>query len=217
MSRANVVLGVDVDEDRRQRFDGLVAARAAGAPLQYLEGSVPFGGVEIAVDDRVLIPRPETEFLFDTLARRCDPSTIVDLCTGSGNLAIALANRFPDAAVYATDVAPDAVAVARQNAERNGVDVSIVAGDLFEPLPVGIRRSVDLLVANPPYLASHEFEGLPTDVKHEPYGALVAGPVGDEVIHRIADGIGTWLADGAVIALEVSEFHVHDVAPLFEA
>lgn len=212
-TRAELLLDTPVAPDDAATFDELVRRRHSGEPLQYIEGDVPFGGALITVDERVLIPRPETEeMLHIALARAPGSRIVVDLCTGSGNLAIAIALAMPDAEVFATDISPDAVAVARSNAESNGVPVSITCGNLFDPLPESIKGSVDLLVANPPYLADHELAGLDDDVLHEPHGALTSGPLGDEVIRAIGAEAAKWLAPGGTVACEVSEFRA-DVAP----
>ncbi len=136
------------------RFNGFVARRRSEEPLQYIEGTASFGPIEVTVDPRVLIPRPETEQLFELARDAVDrPKVIIDLCTGSGNLAIALKATFPNAIVYATDLSSDAVDVARANARRAGLDVSVFHGDLFEPLPDHLAGRVDLIVSNPPYIA----------------------------------------------------------------
>ncbi len=214
-SRGVLLLDTDVTPDHAKAFGAMVERRRNGEPLQYIEGDVPFGGALIAVDERVLIPRPETEeMLHIALARVPAPRTVVDLCTGSGNLAISIALAAPDAEVFATDISADAVAVARSNAESNGVPVWISCGNLFDPLPDSIKGSVDLLVANPPYLADHELSDLDGDVLREPHRALTAGPVGDEVIRAIGAEAGQWLAPGGFLACEVSEFRA-DIAPSF--
>ena len=205
----------------------MVLARSA-APLWPLTASAAprsnaataaFGPIEVSVDPRVLIPRPETEQLFEIAREAVDaPAVIVDLCTGSGNLAIALKAAFPSATVYAVDLSEDAVDVARANARTAGLDVTVFHGDLFEPLPANLAGRVDLVVSNPPYVAEHELNDLPPDVRdHEPVSALVAGPVGDEVLARIAAAAPEWLAPGGIIACEMSEFHGHVVAGHFSA
>jgi HemK-like putative methylase len=145
-----------------------------------------------------------------------DPNVIVDLCTGSGNLALALASMFPDADVYAVDASADAADVARANADRNNLAVTILVGNLFDPLPDMIKGSVDLLVANPPYLAAHEMANVPADLLAEPEMALVAGPAGDEVLACIAAEAEAWLSPNGVLACEISEFHGDQVARMFE-
>jgi release factor glutamine methyltransferase len=188
------------------RFEELVRRRRAGEPLQYLEGTVQFGPLELLADRRALIPRPETELLWEMAVQQVvSPSLIVDLCTGSGNLALALKHAFPEARVYATDIAEEALSLAEENASRTGLEVDFLKGDLFEPLPPELRGRVDLLVANPPYVSEAEFAELPTEVRdHEPYQALVAGPRGDEVVRRIIEEAPGWLADGGWLLCEIS-------------
>ena len=184
----------------------LVAMRSRGHPLQYLEGTAAFGPLVVAVDDRVLIPRPETEHLADLLAHRHpQPELVVDLCTGSGAVALFLKSAWPQSRVVATDFSVDALAVARQNAERLGLDVEWYSGDLFRALPARLRGRVELLVANPPYVSEDEWDLLPDDVKHEPRSALVAGAIGTEIIDRILDGVGDWLAPGGEAWIEIGE------------
>ena len=216
-TRSDVLVGFDVSTEERTSFDSLIQRRLSDEPLQYIEGSVAFGPVELMVDPRVLIPRPETEYLFEQMTKMADdPSVIVDLCTGSGNLALALAATFPDADVYAVDLSPDAVAVARSNADRNELAVEFLIGDLFEPLPAAIKGSVDLLVSNPPYLAEHELADVPLDVLHEPEMGLVSGPDGDEVLAAIAAEASEWLSPDGILACEISEFHGDRITHLFE-
>ena len=206
-NRTDVVVGCDVTDDEVARYEGFVERRLAGEPLQYIEGTVDFGPVEIAVDPSVLVPRPETEYLLtQTIAAVDAPAVIVDLCTGSGNLALGLAATFPRAKVYAVDLSRDAAVVASRNVQRTGLDVEVLIGDLFDPLPISIRGHVDLLVSNPPYLARSEVPDLPADVLAEPLMALVAGERGDEIVERVAHGATEWLAPGGVVVCEISEF-----------
>jgi release factor glutamine methyltransferase len=194
-----------VDSDTT-RFRQLEARRLAGEPLQYLEGTAAFGPLDLVVDRRVLIPRPETEQLWEMVARmEIDPAVIVDLCTGSGALAIACKATWPEARVVATDLSREAAAVARLNARRLGVEVEVYEGDLFAALPVDLQGAIDLLVSNPPYVAEWEWDGLPDDVRAEPRMALVAGPEGTEVLDRIAGSVCGWLAPGGLVALEMGE------------
>jgi release factor glutamine methyltransferase len=206
-NRTDVVVGCDLSDEEVATYEAYVERRVADEPLQYIEGTVDFGPVEIAVDPRVLVPRPETEYMLTrAIAAVEGPSIIVDLCTGSGNLALGLAATFPKATVYAVDLSPDAAAVARSNAQRTGLGVDVLVGDLFDPLPHSIMGHVDLLVSNPPYLAHSEVADLPADVLAEPQMALVAGERGDEIVAQIALGASRWLAPGGIVVCEISEF-----------
>lgn len=188
--------------DEQRRLADLVARREAGEPLQYLEGTVDFGPLTLKIDPRALIPRPETERLWEEAVRslgRAGPGTvIVDLGTGSGCLALALKHAFPEARVFATDISEDALSLAKENAAITGLEVTFLHGDLFEPLPDELHGRIDLVVSNPPYVAAGDH--LPAEIRdHEPPQALFAGPRGTEVIARIADdafwvvGIGGWV------------------------
>lgn len=191
-----------------QPLADLVARRLGGEPLQYIEGSAPFGPLDLLVDERVLVPRPETEGLFEIASKMVrNPEVIVDLCTGSGALALALKKEFPSAAVFATDISPDAIDVAMENRKRNQLDIYLAVGDLFDPLPASLLGEVDLLVANPPYVSESEFASLPEDVRREPKVALVSGPTGLETIQAIGASVVKWLRPGGVLVCEIGERH----------
>ncbi len=169
-----------------------------------------FGPIDLVVDERALIPRPETERVWEEAVgslREAGPGTvIVDLGTGSGPLALALKYAFPEAQVYGVDVSEDALSLAKENAARTGLDVTFLHGDLFEPLPKRLMGRVDLLVSNPPYVAEADFDDLPADVRdHEPRGALVSGPTGLEIIERIADDGFWWVGIGGWVITEIGD------------
>lgn len=200
----------------RPDIESLAARRLAGEPLQYLEGTAAFADFDVVVDSRVLVPRPETEGLFELASRWVrDPRVIVDLGTGSGVLAIALARRFPDAEVHATDLSAEALEVARSNADLLGVEIRFHLGDLFAAVPERLAGRVDLMVSNPPYVAESEWDFLPADVRREPRSALVAGPLGTEVLGRIAAGSRAWLAAEGVLVCEIGEEQSAELIPIF--
>lgn len=187
-------------------LEDLVERRMGGEPLQYIEGTAAFGPLELLVDERVMVPRPETEGLFEIASRMVRlPEVIVDLCTGSGALALALKHQFPGASVFATDMSSEALEVAAANKHRCGLDIYLAQGDLFDPLPASILGEVDLVVANPPYVANADLPALPADVRREPRQALIAGPTGLEVIQRIGASVGQWLRGGGVVVCEIGE------------
>lgn len=207
-------------------LEALVRRRAAGEPLAYVLGSWDFRGMDLLVDRRVLIPRPETEVVAEVavaeaarLGLRVGPtdpwagtqttSVVCDLGTGSGALALALARELPDTEVWATDVDPDALAVARANlAGRAGpaVRVRLAQGSWFEALPERLAGGIALVVANPPYVADAEVAALPAEVRDwEPQHALVSGPTGMEAIDAILATAPRWLTPGGSVVLEVAE------------
>lgn len=177
--------------------------RLAGEPLQYIRRKSEFFGREYYVDDRVLIPRPETEILVETAIERIERGArVVDIGTGSGCIAVTLALERPDLRVLATDASVGALAVAR----RNGV-AKLVASDVLS----AFVEDFDWIVSNPPYIAAAEIEPLATEVRdHEPRAALTPGPAGTEIIYRILDQAGR-----AKVVLEIAfgqEPMVRDIA-----
>lgn len=217
-TRAAVLSGFEVDAETRYRYEALVEARRSGRPLQHLEGSVSFGPLELSIDRRAMIPRPETEYLWSLLSVRVgDPGLIVDVGTGSGALALALLTSFPAAEVIATDVSSDAAALARHNAARTGLAIEIREGDLLEALSADHAGSIDLLVSNPPYVAEAEWAGLASDVReHDPRLALVGGEAGTEIIARLVEEAIRWLRPGGLLALEIGEMQGADVLEMAE-
>lgn len=212
-----VYIGMELTDRQARRLRQLGLRRMSGEPLQYLEGVVQFGPIELAVDRRALIPRPETERLWERTVELMfdgEPGFILDLCTGTGCLALALKHSFPGAHVVAADLSTDALALARDNARNLGAVVEIREGDLFEALPGDLRRSFDLIVSNPPYVPVDA--RLPLEVRdHEPHLALFGGPDGLDVIRRIVSGSAEWLSRNGLVALEVGEGQVPSVPSLF--
>lgn len=239
LSRAEMVvaLGDEVPERVVPYFRDKVARRAAGEPLQYVLGRWGFRTLDLMVDRRVLIPRPETEAVVDEALRelrralagrhgspgpgpaRHEP-VLVDLGTGSGAIALSLAVEVPDAEVWATDASPDALAVARSNligiGTREATRVRMVEGSWYEALPELLRGRVDLIVSNPPYVA--DGDDLPAEVgEWEPASALRAGPEGLDDVAVIVAGAPGWLADDGVLVVEIGETQGEAAAELARA
>jgi release factor glutamine methyltransferase len=195
-----------VAEDERARFRELVRRRGAGEPVAYLVGSREFFSLPLEVSPAVLVPRPETEGLVVRvldLCRDAEAPRIIDVGTGSGAVAIAVAKQLPRARLTATDLSAAALEVARANAVRHGVGerIEFHVGDLLaDPAVAG---PWDVIVSNPPYVKEAEVATLPRDVReHEPRGALVAGPRGVEVIERLAAQAAELLVPGGWLILE---------------
>jgi release factor glutamine methyltransferase len=198
----------------------MVARRVAGEPLQYVIGWAPFGPLRLRVGPGVFVPRPETEGLADRAATRLraanGPAVAVDLCTGSGAIACFLAAEVPGARVLATELDPGALAWARPNAERYGVE--LLAGDLDAPLPPELAGRVDVLCANVPYVPSGAIATMPRDVRdHEPRLALDGGPDGLDVLRRLAARVGHWLAPGGGLFCEIGEDQTEAATALLTA
>jgi release factor glutamine methyltransferase len=199
-------------------FQRLAARRREGEPLQYLEGTLDFGPVRIRVDSRALIPRPETEQMWElAMKEKPAPAVAVDLCTGSGALALAIKQVSPSTRVVGSDLARAALDLAAANASVNGLEVEWRQGDLYSALPDDLAGAVDLIVSNPPYVAADEWTRLPLDVRWEPRAALVAGPDGLEVIERVMAGARGWLAPGGVMVCEIGETQGEAVSALMAA
>jgi release factor glutamine methyltransferase len=217
--------------DGAARLNALVERRRAGEPLQYVLGRWAFRGLDLLVDPRALIPRPETEVVAEVAIaearglhlppprharglhlpprRHPGPCVVADLGTGSGALALALADELPEADVWATDVSPAALAVARANLAAVGPSVAarvhFAEGMWYEALPACLRGRLRVIVSNPPYVTEAEFAGLPPEVRdHEPVGALVAGPTGRESLEHLVAGGLDWLEPGGALVLELA-------------
>jgi release factor glutamine methyltransferase len=193
-------------------FDDMVERRAAGEPLQYVLRRWGFRTLDLLVDRRVLIPRPETEVVVDVAIRelrRVDSTRplVADLGTGSGAIALSIAVEVPRAHVWATDASPDALAVARANLAGLGspaaVRVRLAVGRWFDALPSALAGQFDVVVSNPPYVGAGE--ELPAEViDWEPTDALVAGSSGTEALAELVAGAGRWLAPGGALVLEIA-------------
>lgn len=203
------------------RFRDMVKRRRAREPVAYILGEREFWGRVFRVDRRVLVPRPDTETLVEAALDRTRHVSMsmraLDLCTGSGCVAITLAKERPTSAVYATDASEDALAVARENALRLGAyNVALRAGDLYGAVDASLR--FDLITANPPYIARGEVATLMQDVRDfEPRLALEAGEDGLDVIRRVVSGAPAHLAPGGLLAVEVGAGQAPAVGELFHA
>lgn len=189
------------------RFRALFKRRRAGEPVAYLLGQREFYGLSLRVDSRVLVPRPDSERLVEVALERTRERSMwgraLDLCTGSGCIAIAFARQRPTWRVTASDISPDALAVARDNAHRTGAirNVRLVQGSLFGAVP---GERFELVTANPPYIPAGDIAGLPVDVRDfEPRLALDGGADGLELVREIAARGPQHLAAGGLLAIEI--------------
>jgi release factor glutamine methyltransferase len=193
------------------RLDAMVGRRRAGEPLAYVLGGWGFRRLDLMIDGRVLIPRPETELVVEVALETAQdlglPLTIADLGTGSGAIALALADELPlrDVAIWATDTSPDALDVARANLAglgRAAANVRLAVGSWWDALPVELAGTLDLVVTNPPYIA--DTEELDRSVSAwEPAGALRAGTDGLDALRQIIAGAPGWLRPGGALVSEI--------------
>jgi release factor glutamine methyltransferase len=194
----------ELEPDEARAFMDLAARRRGREPVAYILGEKGFRRIVLAVDPRVLVPRPETEFVVEAALALPEGARVVDVGTGSGAIALALKEERPDLSLVATDVSADALDVARANATRLGLEVEFLHGDLLQPLTGG----VDAVLSNPPYVAAGD--RLPPEIGFEPREALYGGADGLDVIRRLvkeAEGI-------PFVALEVGAGQAPAVAAL---
>jgi release factor glutamine methyltransferase len=198
----------ELTDDERRQYLALVQRRRAGEPVAYLTGEREFYGLAFRVTPAVLIPRPETELLVDLMLERAPPGRslqALDLATGSGCVAIAIARNCRNTQVIATDISPAAIALARENAAVHDAAVEFVESDWFDALS---GRRFDVIVANPPYVAADDRHLDEGDLRFEPRAALVAGPTGYECIEKIVAQSARHLLSGGWLLIE----HGHDQA-----
>jgi len=203
-----------------KKLDAWLARRAAGQPVQYITGRAAFRSLDLDVGPGVLVPRPETEQLVEAVLavlreelHRWPAPRILDLGTGSGAIALALAREWPTASLIATDASEAALATARANAAALGLDARIDfrRGDWFDA--IGGDDRFEVIVSNPPYIATGEADSLPADVRdHEPPEALYSGETGLEALRAIVDESPRHLVAGGLLALELAEMRAREVA-----
>lgn len=199
-----------LSDDESKLLESLVSQRLAGVPLAHLTGRQSFMGVELLAGPQALVPRKETELLgaaaLDRLHEVPTP-LVLDVCTGSGNLAVALAVALPGATVFASDLAEGAVELAQQNVVFVGVEtVSVLAGDLFEAFPESLRGVVDVVVCNPPYISSARVDGLDSEIAdYEPRMAFDGGAFGVAIVGRLINEAPGWLKPGGWLCFEIGK------------
>lgn len=221
------VLEQKVSQRGRARFESMLARRLGGEPLQYVVGRWGFRTLDLFVDRRVLIPRPETEQVVEVALRELDIEprerlVVVDLGTGSGAIALSMAAERGGAQVWATDASGEALAVAGANLAglggRAATRVRLAEGSWWSALPGELRGCVDLAVSNPPYISSGEMQTLDAEVAGwEPRTALEAGPSGLEAIEVIIGGAPDWLREGGALVVEIAPHQAGPAARLASA
>jgi release factor glutamine methyltransferase len=207
--------------EEHRRIEEMIARRAKREPLGYVLGTVVFRGLELEIGPGCLVPRPETEITAERaivrargLGRR---ATVVDVGTGCGPIALSLAAEVPDARVFATEISGAARGWCLRNLARTGLRVTLLPGDLFDPLHPALGGAVDIVVSNPPYIAESEIDSLPDEVRrYEPRDALNGGPDGLDVVMRMLEEVPRWLAVGGWLILEVGAEQAEKVAKLLE-
>lgn len=200
-----------------QKFWDFIEQKKSGVPVAYITGESDFGGLILHSDPRALAPRPETEelaqYCANLFARGADPA-ILDLCTGSGCIALFLAAKFPRARVTAADISHEALQLAAENARLTKLQerVQLLQSDLFE----NIGGTFDLIVSNPPYIPSQEIAGLSAEVRHEPQLALDGGADGLDIIRQIVSVAADYLNPQGTLAMEIGAGQAGAVCALFD-
>ena len=206
-----------IKQSKAKEIIKIADERLTGRPLWYIIGDADFCGYTVKVDERVLIPRPETEEMAMMVVNMAEEgANILDLCTGSGAIAIAVYKELQKAGkkpkVTATDISEDALALAKENADANGADILFLQSDLFER----IRGRFDIIVTNPPYIPTKEIKKLQKEVrKFEPHLALDGGEDGLDYYRRIAEEAKKYIVRGGTLVMEVGEGQAEAVAKLF--
>jgi release factor glutamine methyltransferase len=202
----------DLTPETRLKLDQLIDTRKQGIPLAHITGRQSFMGVEMLAGPEALIPRKETELLVDSVLNHEDVSSakelnIIDVCTGSGNIALAIAANINYAHVYACDLSEDAINLANKNLDHLDLGnlVSFFCGDLFEPLvDLGLEGEVDVITCNPPYISSAKVQMMPDEIsRHEPSMAFDGGTYGLKILKNVITGSVTFLKSGGLFFCEV--------------
>ena len=197
-------------------FGRALCLRCTGVPVQHLTGSQSFRGLELAVGPGAFVPRPETEILVDVALvalEHVERPVVVDVGTGTGAVALSIKDERSEAAVFATELSPEGACLARENAARTGVRVTVLEGDLLSPLPPELRGAVDMVVSNPPYVTPEEARSLPAEVLADPELALVGGT---GVHRRLVDESPEWLRPRGALVVEVGADQGSEVRAMFE-
>ena len=204
----------EVTEEEKQFVEEIYKKLAAHIPAQYIIGHAEFFGIQLKVDERVLIPRPETEEIVDLILTENPEKNlkVLDIGTGSGAIALALAKNRPDWSVTAADISEDALELATENAKRQNLDLTFIRTDCFSE----ISSKYDIIVSNPPYISREDQEEVGLNVLHsEPHLALFADEDGLAIYRRIAEDSKDYLNDGGKIYLEIGYKQGQSVPNLF--
>jgi len=205
----------DVSAAEARSFGRALCVRCAGTPVQHITGEQPFRRLVVTVRPGVFIPRPETEIVVEralALIHDLEHPIVVDVGTGTGAIALSIGDEHPGSILWATDLSADARRLASDNADRAGVALNVVQGDLLAGLPPALRGRVDLVVSNPPYVDASARETLPPEVLADPPLALFGDPA---LYGRLAVEAATWLRPGGVLVVEIGETRGDDTAAGF--
>lgn len=205
----------EIGENIVEKFQMDLQELIGDKPIQYITNSQEFYGLDFYVDENVLIPQPDTEILVEEVIRMCKKSDekkdILDICTGSGAIAISLGKNV-DANMVASDISESALEIAKKNAEKNSVDIKFIKSNMFE----NIQGKFDIIVSNPPYIETETIKTLPKDVKNEPILALDGGEDGLKFYEILAKTAKEYLKKDGILAVEIGYNQKKSVIELFE-
>jgi release factor glutamine methyltransferase len=213
---------LEVPAGARRRYERMIARRASGEPVQLIKGYAVFRGLEVVARPGVFVPRDSTEFLAEQAVRRLRRRrrpVHVDVATGGGTVALAVANEVRGVRTFGTDISETAIRVARRNAQRLRLRATFRVGDLFGPLPSELRARVDVITLHPPYVARREMRELPDEIRRwEPAHTLTDRSLdGLGLIGRTAGEAGGWLKPGGWLLIEVSPDRARAVGAVMRA
>jgi release factor glutamine methyltransferase len=211
-----------VSAKKAARFETLIERRSTGEPIPFIKGYTDFRGLELIAAPGVFVPRDSSEFLAEQAIRRLrkrKAPTYIDLATGAGAIALAVANDVPNARVYASDLSQEAVALARKNARRLGLSATFAVGDLFAPIPRKLRETVDVITIHPPYVAKEEVADLPDEIKDwEPVHSLTdQSDDGLGLVRRTVEEAPAWLHKRGWLLMETDPDRARDVKRVMNA
>ncbi len=216
-----------IDDADICKYKELIYKRASHVPLQYITGRVEFMSLDFIVDERVLIPRPETEILVETILDKVQDNIlpdkgviIMEIGTGSGNIVVSLAKNLNNAEIYTNDISQEALLVAETNVQRHDVadKVHLLHGDFFDAFSNSVEKEhIDFIVSNPPYVSESEWNELEPEVReHEPRQALVGGEDGLHYYRRIINDAADWLRPGGFLVIEIGETQANAISKLID-
>ncbi|MDP6925362.1 MAG: peptide chain release factor N(5)-glutamine methyltransferase [Candidatus Scalindua sp.] len=216
-----------VDNTDVAKYNELIHKRASHVPLQYITRRVEFMSLDFVVDERVLIPRPETEILVETVLKKTDNKlyhdraiTVIDIGTGSGNIAVSLAKNRSNIKIYASDISQEALTVASENIQRHDVadKIQLLHGNVFDAFSSNVKKGqVDFIVSNPPYVSESESRNLePELIDHEPLLALVGGEDGLFFYKQIIKDARSWIKPGGYLVIEIGETQADSIIKLMQ-
>ena len=227
--RANLYTNPDdlMNDSDICKYNELIHKRARHVPLQYITKRVEFMSLDFVVDEGVLIPRPETEILVEAVIKKTDNKlyhdriiTIIDIGTGSGNIAVSLAKNISNVKIYASDISREALTVANENVLRHDVtdQIHLLHGNVFEAFSSKVKKGqVDFIVSNPPYVSKSESKNLePELIDHEPLLALIGGVDGLFFYKQIIKDAANWIKPGGYLIIEIGETQANSIIKLMQ-